>query len=357
MHCVVIGDGVAVADAGKTNEFTIVARDQFDGERGVGGDKFEVSIDGPATLHPVVDCGNGRYTVRYDLNVSPATLAQTGLPTITINALLNNEGFAFPRPVVGSPFNPRVRLPLETFAAAQAVSQMTPAQRQAALAEAQVKASPAPVPHTPGRLAALLAQPTPPPVPAAASPYASPMRGAVPAAPPSGAALSDAHLQATLNVMRQAQAMIGQAPPPAHTASPYASPYQAPTHAASPAMVRPPRVGCVFIACMWPRPHAVSVSVLCCLDQQQPAWQGYSSPARSPATASRFVNAVSPAQQQQQQQQQQQYSPAAQDPAIAAREAALAQQEADLKAQRDAMARQQAEMEARVRCATIPGLS
>ena len=44
MHCVVIGEGVKVADAGSTNEFTIVARDQFDGERGVGGDTFEVGV-------------------------------------------------------------------------------------------------------------------------------------------------------------------------------------------------------------------------------------------------------------------------------------------------------------------------
>ena len=254
-HCVVFGDGATVADAGKTNEFTIVAKDQFDGDRGVGGDTFQVSADGPVELHPVVDNGNGRYTVRYDLSVSPAILAQSGLPTVTVHVALNNDGFAYPRPVAGTPLNPRVRLPLQTFAAAQAVSALPAEARAAAVAQARAAASPAagaagggggggvgaagtPV-HTPSRLASLIAQQQQQQQQQQQSMFAGSPYGTPPHHPGMarvqqnmtpggggvgrGAGLNDTALQATLNVLRHAQA----ASPAMHAASPMrqASPY------------------------------------------------------------------------------------------------------------------------------------
>ena len=42
-HCEVIGDGIETARLGAVNSFTLIARDMFEDERGVGGDNFEVS--------------------------------------------------------------------------------------------------------------------------------------------------------------------------------------------------------------------------------------------------------------------------------------------------------------------------
>jgi hypothetical protein len=123
-HCVVGGEGLTVARTGSVNTFTLTARDQFDDPRGVGGDNFIITVAGGGKAHPILDLGDGTYTVSYEVDTThrayQAALAQAGavaaggpVPALAleVHISLMNEGFAYPRPISGSPFRPRVVVP------------------------------------------------------------------------------------------------------------------------------------------------------------------------------------------------------------------------------------------------------
>lgn len=123
-HCVVGGEGLTVARTGSVNTFTLTARDQFDDARGVGGDNFIITVAGGGKAHPILDLGDGTYTVSYEVDTThrayQAALAQAGavagggpVPALAleVHISLMNEGFAYPRPISGSPFRPRVVVP------------------------------------------------------------------------------------------------------------------------------------------------------------------------------------------------------------------------------------------------------
>lgn len=144
-HCRVVGEGATVARVGVTNTFTIVARDQFDDERGVGGDAFELEIHGPGLANPIIDHMNGVYTVSYDIDTDHKAYQayasgsldgkQSG-SLVEIHVSLNNEGFAYPRPVAGSPFRPRVLLPGDAGVLLAQLEDRKPASASAAAAPA-----------------------------------------------------------------------------------------------------------------------------------------------------------------------------------------------------------------------------
>lgn len=121
-HCVASGPGMTVAQVGHTNEFDLTARDQFDEPRGTGGDSFEVTILGPGLANPIVDNGDGSYSVSYDVDTEArayaAALEEGRALTLEIHITLANEGFPYPRPIAGSPFRPRVAMPGSAAAAA-----------------------------------------------------------------------------------------------------------------------------------------------------------------------------------------------------------------------------------------------
>jgi len=113
-HCVVVGPGKelarlppAVSTLGG-NVFTITARDMFDEDRGIGGDQFQIDIDGPALANAILDRGDGTYDVSYDINeespvfinaMKQATAGNAAPLFLTIHLKLNNPGFPYPRPV------------------------------------------------------------------------------------------------------------------------------------------------------------------------------------------------------------------------------------------------------------------
>ena len=112
-HCVVYGDGLENAQVAAVNEFVIVARDQWDDVRGIGGDSWIVNAAGPVQLGDIVDHGNGTYTVSYTVDTEDASFTSArGVPTIELEVALSNEGFPYPRSVKGSPFAPRLRMPV-----------------------------------------------------------------------------------------------------------------------------------------------------------------------------------------------------------------------------------------------------
>jgi hypothetical protein len=113
-HCIVVGAGKDMARLPPIvpsvggNVFTITARDMFDEDRGIGGDQFQIDIDGPALANSILDRGDGTYEVSYDINEdSPAFVnamkqASAGVSSplfLTIHLKLNNPGFPYPRPV------------------------------------------------------------------------------------------------------------------------------------------------------------------------------------------------------------------------------------------------------------------
>ena len=123
-HCMAAGEGMTVArvGAGAVNEFTITARDQFDDPRETGGDSFEVTIIGPGLANPIVDQGDGTYTVSYDVDeTAPGYIKardEGRALSLEVHIVLNNEGFPYPRPIAGSPFRPRIAMPGSPAAAA-----------------------------------------------------------------------------------------------------------------------------------------------------------------------------------------------------------------------------------------------
>ena len=123
-HTLVAGDGTTTVAPGTPASFTLTTRDQFDDLRGIGGDAFEVTIVGPGLANPILDNGDGTYTVSFDVDVdSPAfttyleAVRATGggrgvAPLVLdVHVVLNNDGYPYPRPVPGSPFHPRITLP------------------------------------------------------------------------------------------------------------------------------------------------------------------------------------------------------------------------------------------------------
>lgn len=122
-HCLVTGDGAAVAVPNRTNVFTIVARDQFDEPRPAGGDQFEIVLHGPGVPYDIIDHNNGCYTVQYDVQLTRSDFenAQRGIaPSLEIEVNLHADGYTYARPIAGSPFQPVVQLGPEALAAAAA---------------------------------------------------------------------------------------------------------------------------------------------------------------------------------------------------------------------------------------------
>eukprot|EP01138_Halocafeteria_seosinensis_P005585 gb/GECG01005708.1/.p1 GENE.gb/GECG01005708.1/~~gb/GECG01005708.1/.p1 ORF type:complete len:1018 (+),score=182.29 gb/GECG01005708.1/:1-3054(+) len=110
-HCLVEGEGMHTAHIGKKNYFTIVACDQFDAARGVGGDEFEVTVHGPAVPYDVVDHDNGCYTVSYEVVLTEADIREARhgkAPAIEIEVNLRRDDCFYARPIAGSPFTPRI---------------------------------------------------------------------------------------------------------------------------------------------------------------------------------------------------------------------------------------------------------
>lgn len=133
-HCVVSGEATVVARPGQLNTFTITTRDQFDDERGMGGDNFIITVAGGGKAHPILDLGNGTYTVSYEVDtqhrayqaaLQQAPIVAAGGPVplmaLEVHVSLMNEGFAYARPVSGSPYRPKVVIP-EIQAALQQAS-------------------------------------------------------------------------------------------------------------------------------------------------------------------------------------------------------------------------------------------
>lgn len=101
-----------MAFADRKNHFTIVACDQFDAPRGVGGDEFEVTVHGPAIPYDVIDHDNGRYTVSYDVSLTEEDIkaARRGkAPAIEIEVNLRRDDCFYARPIAGSPFCPEIQ--------------------------------------------------------------------------------------------------------------------------------------------------------------------------------------------------------------------------------------------------------
>lgn len=112
-HCLVKGEGTTIARIDSTNKFTIVARDIYDDERGVGGDSFEITILGPGLANPIIDNGDGTYTVSYDIDTQSAVFKSASVvkpPTLELHIALNNPGFPYPRIIKDSPFTPRIEM-------------------------------------------------------------------------------------------------------------------------------------------------------------------------------------------------------------------------------------------------------
>jgi len=121
-HCTAVGEGTTLARTDAVNTLIITARDQFHEPRGVGGDNFQVTIIGPATVQPIEDCGDGTYVLRYVIDrehrayraaaaaATSAAASSTLLPQLEIVVTLQN-GFAYDRPIAGSPFRPRIIVP------------------------------------------------------------------------------------------------------------------------------------------------------------------------------------------------------------------------------------------------------
>lgn len=123
-HCVAVGDGTSIARPHAHNTFTITARDQFDEARKGGGDNFIITVAGGGKAHPILDHGDGSYTVTYEVDTAhkayvaaasqaPAVAAGGPIPMLAleVHISLQNEGFAYPRPIKGSPFRPKVVIP------------------------------------------------------------------------------------------------------------------------------------------------------------------------------------------------------------------------------------------------------
>eukprot|EP00927_Polykrikos_kofoidii_P044330 TRINITY_DN38326_c0_g1_i1.p1 TRINITY_DN38326_c0_g1~~TRINITY_DN38326_c0_g1_i1.p1 ORF type:complete len:786 (-),score=154.78 TRINITY_DN38326_c0_g1_i1:60-2351(-) len=96
MHCDLTGNGTLVCKSGSRSEFTIVARDEFGNECGVGGHRFGVRVVGQAKLHEVVDNEDGTYIVCF-------SLPEWSQGPIQLEVLLDGV------PVKGSPVRPTVQ--------------------------------------------------------------------------------------------------------------------------------------------------------------------------------------------------------------------------------------------------------
>jgi hypothetical protein len=119
-HSITHGDGTSISRPGRDNVFVIVARDQFDIPRKVGGDHFELTVIGAGKAKPIMDNGDGTYTVSYTVDtehkayreaLSSSRSAYVQLPTLEVHISLRNEAFSYARPVTGSPFRPRIVVP------------------------------------------------------------------------------------------------------------------------------------------------------------------------------------------------------------------------------------------------------
>eukprot|EP01029_Cantina_marsupialis_P020680 TRINITY_DN48607_c1_g2_i1.p1 TRINITY_DN48607_c1_g2~~TRINITY_DN48607_c1_g2_i1.p1 ORF type:complete len:448 (-),score=128.33 TRINITY_DN48607_c1_g2_i1:124-1467(-) len=108
--CLVEGEGVKIASPDVTNQFRIIAVDNYDERRADGGDEFVVHFDGPAQLLEVIDNSDGSYTVNYELTKNLMELLESSDPHIEIHVSHSHESYQYARPIKGSPFHPSLDL-------------------------------------------------------------------------------------------------------------------------------------------------------------------------------------------------------------------------------------------------------
>jgi len=73
VNCIAFGDGIKKGKAGETCTFVIQSRDMFGNDRTRGGDRYRISIDGPASVEArVKDNENGKYTCQFTTMVKGA---------------------------------------------------------------------------------------------------------------------------------------------------------------------------------------------------------------------------------------------------------------------------------------------
>lgn len=228
-HAIVQGAGSQEAIPGFVNTFTVISRDAYDEQRGVGGDNLEISVTGPAVVTPIVDNGDGSYTVSYELDITDKELlAAVGryalwrsgggegnapmTPPVLIRVVMNNPGFAYPRALAGMPLKPLIQLGkaskevvdaaaalMPTLAkAAEAAKSLASSQKETKAAAA-VAAAAAPAPAAAAKGVAPASPPIAlPPPPATLPPPVTALPAPLPP-PPTAAAPVSAPLQHTYN--------------------------------------------------------------------------------------------------------------------------------------------------------------
>lgn len=123
LHCEVVGEGTTAAVVGRINSLRIIAKDQFDERRSVGGDKWEIEIQGPGKAYDIIDLDNGHYEVTYEVDLDHPDVAKARpgvVPTLTLHLTLVDDARCrrltidparpYKRPVKGSPFHPIIVL-------------------------------------------------------------------------------------------------------------------------------------------------------------------------------------------------------------------------------------------------------
>lgn len=229
-HCTTTGQGLLVARVDATNTFIITARDMYDDDRCTGGDNFEITIVGPGLANPIVDQGDGTYTVSYDVDVDSPQYKAASLirpPTLELYLTLNNPGFPYPRPISGSPFRPRVEM---------MGGDAVPSPSSASFSSSTLPVVPPPPPAAPApvspTMVGLPPPPPPPPAPApvadvaveavsaAASPVIAPVVAAVLPPPPPPPPSSELAPSATAAAVEQAPSPSSASAPSVAAAAP-----------------------------------------------------------------------------------------------------------------------------------------
>lgn len=97
--CIAVGENTTSCHPGATSSFIIYAKDIYGNNKQKGGDPFEVSIVGPASLQSLVDNGDGSYICCFEAK-SPQDLTYFAPASLLLSITL------YGKHICGSPFHP-----------------------------------------------------------------------------------------------------------------------------------------------------------------------------------------------------------------------------------------------------------
>jgi hypothetical protein len=100
-NCIAVGENIHACYPGVSSSFIIYSKDVYGNSKQKGGDPFEVSIVGPATLQSLVDNGDGSYTCCFEAR-SASDLGYFAPSSLLMSITL------YGKHISGSPYHPTI---------------------------------------------------------------------------------------------------------------------------------------------------------------------------------------------------------------------------------------------------------